>query len=156
MSGICGICEAGRQIDARSLGPMLAALELPDEAPPQVVGGTSVGLGAARRWPFQQVASVAGVHVAADADLCNARELAEMSTDEGARAPQFSVAELLARLYARRGIQFLELLHGDFSLALWDEQARRLILAIDRRGVKTLYWRQEADRLLFASRVGAV
>lgn len=156
MSGICGICEAGRQFDAQNLGPMLAALELPEEAPPQAVGGTSVGLGAARRWPFQQVATVAGMRVAADADLCNARELAEMLPDEGARTPQLNVAELLARLYARRGIQFLELLHGDFSLALWDEQARRLILAIDRRGVRTLYWRQEADRLLFASRAGAV
>ena len=135
---------------------MLAALELPEEAPPQAVGGTSVGLGVARRWPFQQVAAVAGVRVAADADLCNTRELADMLTDEGSRTPQFSVAELLARLYVRRGIQFLELLHGDFSLALWDERAKRLILAIDRLGVKTLYWRREGDRLLFASRVGAV
>ena len=65
-------------------------------------------------------------------------------------------AELIARLYLRYGLSLFEHLHGGFSFAMWDEKSQRLCLAIDRIGIKTLYWRREDDRLLFASRAGAI
>src|SRR6266852_1954632 len=67
-----------------------------------------------------------------------------------------SVSLAVARRCRARGVSFVELLDGVFSFALWDEERRRLVLAIDRLGVNSLYWRKEGDRILFASRVGAI
>src|SRR6185437_10732964 len=47
-------------------------------------------------------------------------------------------------------------LRGAFVIALWDDKNQRLILVSDRMGLKTIYWTQEGDALLFASRAGAV
>ncbi len=54
-------------------------------------------------------------------------------------------------LYEDEGLDFLEHLNGMFALAIWDANARRLVLARDRLGKKPLFYRHEPDRLLFAS-----
>jgi len=59
--------------------------------------------------------------------------------------------ETIVHLYEQEGLDFLQHLVGMFALALWDARRRRLILARDRLGQKPLVYRQEADRLLFAS-----
>lgn len=156
MSGICGICEPGRELSTAALQPMLEALAWPGEPTLQSSGGRSAAMGAASLWPFQQVGSVNGVRIAVEADLCNAAELVDVLAREGIDAAGLSLAEQLACLYARRGPEFVKLLDGQFSLALWDEGARRLLLAIDRLGIRSLYWRREGDRLLFASRLDAI
>ncbi len=135
---------------------MLSALALPGEAHRESLAGRSLALGVARRWPFQQVAAIPGVRIAVDADLSNSRELALFLVGKGLDASGMSLAEQLAWLYDLRGLEFVEHLHGAFSVALWDERAQRLILAIDRLGVKNLYWRRENHRLLFATRPGAI
>jgi asparagine synthetase B (glutamine-hydrolysing) len=66
------------------------------------------------------------------------------------------VPELIARLYLSKGPNFIRFLHGAFSFALWDQRNEQLVLSIDRFGMKKLYWRQEAHRLLFASRISAI
>ncbi len=156
MSGICGICQPGAEEAGASLGPMLSALALPGEPQRDAFGEKSVALGVARRWPFQQVAAIPGVRIAVDADLCNVPELAQELASEGLDASQMSLAELLGWLYLCRGPAFVDSLRGAFSFAVWDEKAKRLLLGIDRLGIKSLYWCQERDRLLFASRAGAV
>ncbi|HTF25979.1 MAG TPA: asparagine synthase (glutamine-hydrolyzing) [Candidatus Limnocylindria bacterium] len=156
MSGICGICEPGRSLSPAGIKAMLAALSLPDETGQLAPGKDSVALGVSQRWHFQQVASIPGVRIAADAELFNRQELTK-SLQGGTYDPAcLTSAELLARLYRERGVSFVELLDGVFSFALWDEVHRRLVLAIDRLGVNSLYWRKEGDRILFASRVGAI
>jgi asparagine synthase (glutamine-hydrolysing) len=115
-----------------------------------------VALGVSQRWHFQQVASFAGVRIAADAELLNRQELTKSLQGGDYDPAGLTSAELLAHLYRERGVSFVELLDGVFSFALWDEEHRRLVLAIDRLGVNSLYWRKEGDRILFASRVGAI
>src|SRR2546425_2071586 len=156
MSGICGICEAGRELGASSLAPMLDGLALPGESARDACGGNSIALGVAQRWDFQQVAAVNGITVAADADLVDFSGAAEALSMTATAAATMPVAELIARLYLVRGEEFLKLLHGGFALALWDDRARRLLLAIDRMGIRGLYFRREDDRLLFASRASAI
>jgi len=156
MSGICGICEPGRDLGANALAPMLDAMTFSGESERLTNGCRSIVLGVARRWRFQQAAIVDGISVAVDADLVDfdaPSAALSISRQEAASTP---VAVLIARLYLKRGADFLELLHGGFSLALWDERAQRLILAIDRIGVKSLYWCREERGLLFASRAGSV
>ncbi|HVX63783.1 MAG TPA: asparagine synthase (glutamine-hydrolyzing) [Pirellulales bacterium] len=60
-------------------------------------------------------------------------------------------AETIVHLYEDEGIDFLRHLEGMFALALWDANHRQLILARDRLGKKPLVYRQEPERLLFAS-----
>ncbi len=156
MSGICGICEPGRALSPAGIKAMLAALSLPGETGQIAPGNDSVALGVSQRWPFQQVASIPGVRIAADAELLNRQELTKSLKGRDYDSAGLTSAELLARLYRERGVSFVELLDGVFSFALWDEEHRRLVLAIDRLGVNSLYWRKEGGRILFASRVGAI
>ncbi|MGA2482961.1 MAG: asparagine synthase-related protein [Candidatus Acidiferrales bacterium] len=156
MSGICGICEPGRELDSSIPTAMIGALALPGETERVVRGGRSAAFGVARRWTFQQLASVDGLLVAADADLLDHAALANELRVPATELASLSSAEWIARLYAKHGMGFLGLLHGGFSLALWDERAQRLFMAIDRMGIKSLYLRREGERLLFASRIGAI
>lgn len=156
MSGICGILEPGRELSTRVLVPMLDALTLSGETGREVLSARSVALGVARRWGFQQAATVDGVSVVADADLVDFKPIADALSLTIPAVQSMTGAELIARLYRARGLELLELLQGGFSFALWDEKTQRLCLAIDRIGVKSLYWRREGAKLLFASRAGAV
>ncbi len=156
MSGIFGICETGRELSRDILLSMLAAHTLPGETARELYGGRSIAMGVARRWSFQQLAVIQNVVLVADADLVESDALAEVLSLAPSVVAGMSKAELLARLYLQRGSDFLKLLHGGFSLALWDDKEKRLILAIDRMGIKSLYWRRKGDRLLFASRIDGI
>jgi len=156
MSGICGICQHGASIDKRDLEPVLAALVLPEEADQEFAAFPSACLGVARRWPFQQAATTNGLAIAADAEIYNRKELASLLGDMAGDACQFPLAVLLAHLYRKRGPTFVELLRGAFSIAVWDEREQRLLLAVDRLGVNSLYWREEGARIFFGTRAGAV
>src|SRR6266850_5187225 len=156
MSGICGICEPGRTLSSAGIKALLAAFVLPGESSQQTPGADSVSLAVSRRWDFQQVAVIPGIRITADAELFNRPELTKLLKGGDCDPASLSSAELLAHLYRERGVSFVELLDGIFSFALWDEEHRRLVLAIDRLGVNSLYWRKEGERMLFASRVGAI
>lgn len=156
MSGILGICELRRALASESLGPMLRAQSLPGDSEQDLHAGESVALAVSRRWDFQQLASSQGVTLAADADLVHLALPGDAPPLATETPPKQSVARVLLDLYLRRGPDFLKLLHGAFSLALWDDYEKRLMLAIDRMGMKSLYWRHEGARLLFASRIGAI
>jgi asparagine synthase (glutamine-hydrolysing) len=156
MSGICGICEPGRTLSPAGIKAMLAAMTLTGETDQLAPGKDSVALAVSQRWHFQQVADIPGVRIAADAELLNRLELTKFLKGGDFDPASLTSAELLARLYRERGVSFVELLDGVFSFALWDEEHRRLVLAIDRLGVNSLYWRKEGERILFASRVGAI
>ncbi len=156
MSGICGRCEAGPEFSASSVVPMLDALALSDESERDTLGGRSVALGVARRWPFQQASAADGVSVAIDADIVDYTVIAEALSQSLATVAAMRTADLMIRLYTKLGLDFVKLLHGGFCIALWDEREQRLVLAIDRLGIKSLYWCREGDQILFASRAGAV
>lgn len=156
MSGICGICEVGRNFGERALSPMLDAMTLSDESERDVVAAPSIALAVARRWSFQRADLRDGVSVAVDADLVDFAPAAEALSIPVTAAAAMPVTGLVRSLYARRGADFVNLLHGAFCVALWDEKKQSLTLAIDRLGIKSLYWCREEERILFASRAGAV
>jgi len=159
MSGICGIHQPGADVSPASIEAMLAALAMPGESARETTAGKSAALGVARRWDFQQVGSEDGLRVAVDADLINLKDLfvqigePNPATETGANA---SLPHVIARLYRKEGPAFVARLHGAFALAIWDERAQRLVLAIDRLGIKSLYWSRERDRFLFAARARGV
>jgi len=156
MSGICGICEVGREFDASSVLPMLDAMTLSDESERDAFGVRSIAMAVARRWSFQRAGTADGVSVAVDADIVDYEPIADALSVPVTTVAAMPVAEMMIRLYARQGADFVKSLHGGFSIALWDEGQQRLVLAIDRLGIKSLYWCREDARLLFAARAGAV
>ncbi|MEW5804522.1 MAG: asparagine synthase (glutamine-hydrolyzing), partial [bacterium] len=67
-----------------------------------------------------------------------------------------SDAETILHLYEEKGVNFLNELQGVFSLALWDKNTNRLLLARDRLGIKPLYYASDGYRLIFASEIRAI
>jgi asparagine synthase (glutamine-hydrolysing) len=156
VSGICGICEDGRTFQLSALDPMLARLAMSGESAPTSIRMDGAVVGVSPRWGFQQAAAVGNILVAADAELVNSQELASDLRAAGFRGPLESLSDLLAAQYRQFGDGMVEKLDGAFSIALWDRDSHRLLLAVDRLGISTLFWRLEHGRLLFASRAGAV
>jgi asparagine synthase (glutamine-hydrolysing) len=62
--------------------------------------------------------------------------------------------EIVAALYDARGFEGLADLVGDYSLAIWDEGARAVVLASDFAGVRPLYYSVSGHRAVWASRLG--
>lgn len=156
MNGLCGICQPGKMMDVELLEPMFAAVGVHEGASHATSAGSSIAIGARQLWQGQGVAYIPGIRIAVDADLYNTSELVAHLQCNGVDASNFSLALCLAHLYQLDGPDFLPRLHGAFSIALWDEVNQRLLLAIDRLGVKNLYWSRENDRLLFATRLGSI
>ncbi|MET0292132.1 MAG: asparagine synthase (glutamine-hydrolyzing) [Steroidobacteraceae bacterium] len=64
-----------------------------------------------------------------------------------------SDTEVIPHLYERYGLDFVDHLNGQFAIALWDRNKRRLVLARDRVGIRPLFYSVQDGRLSFASEV---
>jgi asparagine synthase (glutamine-hydrolysing) len=64
--------------------------------------------------------------------------------------------EVLLAAFARWGESCLGKLRGMFAFAVWDAAEQTLFLARDPFGIKPLYYRQDGERLLFASELNAL
>ena len=60
-------------------------------------------------------------------------------------------AALLLLAYERLGVDCVQHLYGDWAFALWDAQARRLLLARDATGNSALFWWQGGGHIVFAT-----
>ena len=57
-------------------------------------------------------------------------------------------------LYRQQGVDFVKFLRGSFAIALWDSLDRRLILATDHLGTRSIYYSASHEPLAFATHVG--
>ena len=92
----------------------------------------------------------------ANGEIYNFRELRAELVAQGHRFRTGSDCETLLHLYARDGDDFLARVNGMFAFALWDARRQRLLLGRDRLGIKPLYMRQHAGRIMFASEAKAI
>src|SRR5271166_4376852 len=155
MDQIYGICEPGAQLQTEELAAMHLAARQKRDRGESSIGGNGAFLAAGHRLSVAPMGKHHGLYVAADADFTNYDALlAEYQSSNGSAIS--SAEDLVVVLYAQHGMNFVERLEGAFSLALWDAQRQRLVLAIDRFGFKTLYWSLEHGRILFSSRLDTV
>lgn len=69
----------------------------------------------------------------------------------GAEGEATNPAALIWAVYRKYGDDFALQLHGQFSLALWDGAAGKLILARDHAGESPLFYHQAGESLYFAA-----
>jgi len=97
------------------------------------------------------------IRAVADSQLLNAAELRDALERGGHRFSARTDAELIAHAYDRWGTRAFERLRGAFACAIWDEPNRRLVLARDHVGVRSLYFAVvRGQEIVFASDVRAL
>ena len=64
--------------------------------------------------------------------------------------------EVILKLYQQKGIAFIDLLNGDFSIAILDQKLNKLFLIRDRAGVKPLYFSYQNEELIFGSEIKSI
>ena len=70
--------------------------------------------------------------------------------------PDLALDDVLARLYLRRGDEFVASLDGEFALIVLDPVRRRLLAATDVSGNYPLYWHSGTTGLIAGTDLGAV
>jgi asparagine synthase (glutamine-hydrolysing) len=89
-------------------------------------------------------------------EIYNFHELRNDLARAGAQFQTTGDTEVLWELLNQRGESGLRRLEGMFTLAFWDQERRRLVIARDAFGIKPLYWCCRGDVLFFASTLDAL
>lgn len=89
-------------------------------------------------------------------EIYNYKELAKELRAIGHKFKTNSDTEVLVHLCEEHGEDFVRKLRGMFSLAIWNEEKRTLLLARDRLGIKPLYYTLQNGVFYFASEIKAL
>ena len=96
------------------------------------------------------------VWVSFNGEIFNYIELRDILLKAGHRFSTHSDTEVIVHAYEQYGDDFVQHLNGQFAIALWDANRRRLLLIRDRVGILPLFYTRQGDRLLFASAIKAL
>src|SRR6266536_112769 len=89
-------------------------------------------------------------------EIYNHEELRSDLESRGHRVRTRSDTEAIVHAYEEYGVDCVKRFNGMFAFALWDQPNRQLMLARDQLGIKPLYYRLDADRLVFGSELKPV
>jgi asparagine synthase (glutamine-hydrolysing) len=89
-------------------------------------------------------------------EIYNYRELQAQLRERGRKFSTSSDTEVLLHLYDEYGDRMFGMLRGMYSIAIWDDQDKSLLLARDPFGIKPLYYANTGDYFVFASQVKAL
>ncbi|MDR1963578.1 MAG: asparagine synthase (glutamine-hydrolyzing) [Planctomycetaceae bacterium] len=96
------------------------------------------------------------VWIVFNGEIYNFEPLRRELLGRGHRFRGDSDTEVLIHLYEEEQENLLQRLNGMFALAVWDVRERKLFLARDRIGKKPLFYRNEPNRLMFASEMKSI
>jgi asparagine synthase (glutamine-hydrolysing) len=167
MCGIAGIAALSAQIQVSGLDVrrMLPALchRGPDGSGVYLDSNGRIGLGHTRL----SIIDLAGgaqpmanedqtVWVSFNGEIFDYIELRETLLKAGHRFSTHSDTEVIVHAYEQYGDDFVQYLNGQFAIALWDANRRRLLLVRDRVGILPLFYTRQGRQLLFASEIKAL
>jgi asparagine synthase (glutamine-hydrolysing) len=165
MCGICGIVAADPRavVEPETVHRMTEVVQHrgPDDAGAYVNG--RVGLGACRlsiidlaggRQPIHNERG--NSHVVFNGELYNYRSLRARLESSGHTFYTNSDTEVVVHAYEEFGSGCLNHFRGMFAVALWDEERESLLLAVDRFGIKPLYYGVAEDGMVFGSELACL
>ena len=161
MSAFGGVLHFdGRPVDRQWLAAFGIALARrgPDEGAEVVIGPVGLAHRACHttrdsRFERQPVCDRKGAWLCWDGRLDNGGELEPLvGSVHGPRTD----AHLVLASYRSWGTAFLPHIVGDFALALWDASERRLFLARDCVGTRTLYFHCDSERAIWSTDLEAL
>ncbi|MFT7461892.1 MAG: asparagine synthase (glutamine-hydrolyzing) [Pseudohongiellaceae bacterium] len=170
---MCGIAgklwlTSDRPGDASTVAAMVAALAHrgPDgrgvvSSGPAALGHRRLSIVDLSERGSQPMASLDGrLLLVANGEIYNHKELRAELSAKGHRFRSDSDNEVLLPLYREywqsEGPGCLDRIDGMFAFALWDKDARRLVLARDRMGQKPLVYAATDESIVFASELSAL
>ena len=165
MCGIAGILNLSQPeiIDELSLRQMLAFLR--HRGPDQfgIYIDDWVGLGSARLSIIdlssgqQPISNEDGtLWIVFNGEIFNYVELRPQLEARGHSFSTTTDTEVILHLYEDMGPDCLNLLNGQFSIAIWDTRTQALFLARDRLGVRPLFYTVADGALIFGSEIKAI
>ncbi len=165
MCGICGILYAdpAREVDPERVRRMTDAIvhRGPDDY--GYFFDRAVGLGMRRlsiidvEGGTQPIANEDGaLRLVYNGEIYNYRELRKELERAGHVFSTRSDTEVVVHAYEQHGPACLGLLRGMFGMALWDSRRQRLLLAVDRFGIKPLYYTADSTGIAFGSELKCV
>jgi len=165
MCGICGIAlaDSDAAVDPSELARMSATIVHRGPDSEGSFLGAGVGL-AARRLKIidldhgdQPIANEdATLQLVFNGEIYNFRELRRELERLGHRFRTHSDTEVIVHAWEEWGDASLGRLRGMFAFALWNAEDDSLLLAVDRFGIKPLYYAHSPASLVFGSELGAV
>lgn len=94
--------------------------------------------------------------IAVNGELYGHQKIARDLSARGHRFATRSDSEIVLHLYEEYGLDFVQHLRGEFSLALFDDRRRALYLVRDRFGIKPLYYTVCGNRIIFGSEIKTI
>lgn len=89
-------------------------------------------------------------------EIFNYIELKEELINKGHTFKTLSDVEVILHLYEEHGMEFLNMLNGQFGFVLFDKRKRELYCARDQMGIIPLYYTKTENTFIFASEVKAI
>jgi len=96
------------------------------------------------------------VWISFNGEIYNYRDLKEGLLARGHVFKTRTDTEVLVHLYEEKGVDFVEDIRGMYAIAIWDRDAKNLVLVRDRLGKKPLYYRIDGRQILFASELKSI
>jgi asparagine synthase (glutamine-hydrolysing) len=165
MCGICGkfVFEANERVSPALVRAMADTIRHrgPDDEGYFVSG--PVGLGFRRlsiidlHTGHQPLSNEDGsIWIVFNGEIYNYQELRGLLLSKGHVFKTLSDTEVIVHLYEEFGPDCLQQLRGMFAFAIWDGNAKTLLLARDRVGIKPLYYCLKDSSVVFASEIKAI
>jgi asparagine synthase (glutamine-hydrolysing) len=160
MCGICGILlnSDREKVDPEQLRRMCSIMSHrgPDDEGYYISG--SVGLGMRRLSIIDLASGYQPIHnedltiqVVFNGEIYNYRELRSILESRGHSFYTNSDTEVIVHAYEEYGGDCLNKFRGMFALALWDARDQSALLAVDRFGIKPLYYAANEQGIIFGS-----
>ena len=166
MCGICGVIykDVISSLNRESLHNAIGIMEHrgPDER--GIFTSNNIGLGHTRLSILDLTETGAqpmtledgSLTIVFNGEIYNHLELREELKADGCQFKGRSDTETILKGYRKWGNSVFIKLNGVFSIAIYDKNNKKVLIARDRFGVKPLYLYKDGDKIIFASEIKSI